>query len=986
MLQEKANERSEMILLDTRCSKLVTKQTEKSMKVRKVLMCALGLSMLYSADYAHAGKKKKSRPVEEYKVKKTGKFKSHNDERTTIAGQDWTTIKITDKVKADGISKIGVNIGGSNASSHATKFRSGFNFEGTTVRSVPIILAVEGNKIIVDGGYNYKISKAAVGVAELLTGTKMKIVSGVHAGETATIKAVKGVFFFRNDWNKKVGAVEFTIDKEFPNLKQMNTPVGVRKGQPGDCIIVENLENGKKGVLRDQEHWMSGVSLKQDTRDGGTGYNSGLFTAPAQMKFYGAVTKYNEGEVSCEFWAKAVDGSSEVQVLFDSQDKAKKVSGKLNISDKTWKKYKIKGDASKLKKYNPQFSVNSGKLLVDDIAFYVGGDKNPTSWRDYYIDFLKELDIGILRKLQMGGSTIENMLRPALECGQYVSQPGTYELALTGLLKGGKGPTAYGMYEFLELSEYMNITPWYNIPGVLQPEELEFLMEYLGGPAGTKGGDLRISQGHPKPWTDTIRQINIEYGNEPWNKFGPYFWGGFSGPDYWTSLTQRAKASKHYKKNIIFHAGSQNWSNGMAKKIAKNHPSMDRLTVAPYICHKYEDWQDHLVKTGEQNLFQMLFAHSTDTIVNKMAKVNDELVKANYGGMSVYEFNYHLTHGNGALYNRYKYTQSLGGALAIANSTLYMLEEFRAKEQCLFTLGGGPERQDFYNYNKNWPSWGISFYDAKADKLTMKPIALALKLMNKAIFDTGSALKTTMEGEIPTYEGIGVFSAIKTNLKGNGELAKMTDIPSLWSYAFKKDNKRSVAIINMDIEKDRKVAIDFAGSAKNVESWILTADNIAATAYNNSPETLALANEFKCSTEMFKNNPDLASKYTSKGHQLAFDIFKDAFNNPGDDKFLKSHFIPDAFDVWVKYSAKSIKTKDEFFVEFEKYLKNGREQKEASRALTIVSKSFLPFLQENSKEYKPLRSLVKVDMKNFKTGTKITVPKHSMQVIRWEEN
>ncbi len=959
--------------------------------LKKKFLLTVALSAIISS--AYAAKIKNQIKPEDFKLAKTGKFSSlPTNEHIRIKGQNYTTITITDKVKANNLARIGVNTGhGGSTQNDASKLRSVINFEGKIFRScVKILKNTDGNLVL----FGAPEDRYAGGIYEIYKNGALTFISGAHKGEKAKILELKRVIEFLPQWGKEVSGYELTLDKKFTNAVPMiqkkkgeKKPKGWKPKSP-DGVLIENLNLQTAGSFNPHYWWSQNVKIEQENRPGGTGKVSGRFSSDGTKKGYAHIRlsgspNSNKGEAITKFWAKKVEGSPELKVVFGTGQEVV-----VELTEK-WKLYTVKMDAAKFTDYAPQIVVTGkGQVLVDEIENYVGGDTNPTPFRDDFIATLKELDIGIFRVLQMGGNTIENMLRPRVEETVFGSSP--WYLSKNWKEKETRGRDGtYSFHEVCRLAEYMNIDPWYCIPGTLHNEEMDLLMEFLGGPKGTKGGDMRIALGHEKPWTKSLRQINIEYGNEQWNLFGPYAWGGFGGADYWHDLTARAKASPYYKKNIIFHAGSQNVSKMQAAGHCVNNGNMDRVSTAPYIWFRYNPWEEHLINTGKADLFKTVYADCLDNIAYKMGMVADELKKGGMEGMSIYEYNYHVTAGSGPLYERYRITQSLGGAINLANGMLYMQKELNTKEQNVFMLGGAKESHDYYVNSKRYPSWGITYLDEKTGKTRIKPFGYALSLMNKAIFAGGDSVQTKHKGDDPVFEAVGRFGSVWTDIK-KGEYAKMTDIPLLWSYAFKKDNKRSILLINLDTEKDHVIEIIFSGSATNVESWILTHDKIDANNYNKSFAQMALENEFLYSMQIQLGSKEWKAKYTEKylanknSGELAQEMFTDLFIPLKETPSLFHQRMKDSAARWIKNSAKKQMTLNKMLKSIAGELGKVKQSNPA-RLPGDVKKTFLTWVEKHSKEHKPMVELEKIKIKNFKTGSKINVPKHSMQVIRWEE-
>ena len=190
---------------------------------------------------------------------------------------------------------------------------------------------------------------------------------------------------------------------------------------------------------------------------------------------------------------------------------------------------------------------SGGTAKIDEISVVQQGDVNPTPFRDELVDLLKDLRPGSLRHLQIGGSSIENVLKPrevrkAFSHSRF-HQPADGTWPAHPDTNGEAGTHSYGLHEFLQLCEAVGTDPWYCTSGTLKQGEFAQLMEYLGGPVGTAMGDLRADRGHSTPWTEVFDTIHIEIGNEAWNNASAYVNGGYNGQEYWSDLFAEAKAS-----------------------------------------------------------------------------------------------------------------------------------------------------------------------------------------------------------------------------------------------------------------------------------------------------------------------------------------------------------------------------------------------------------------------------------------------------------
>ncbi len=936
-----------------------------------VLSCALFLSCLQAEDAALS-------------YEKSAKFKfGPLEERTQIEGQDFTQVTITDAVKASGLSAIGLNFGKGGAPNNpATKLRSTWSFEGPTLRSCVKVFQVNGNKVSVFGGKEY-LDKAYVGGA-------ITVLSGKYKGETAQIIGHEFGERFFPAWNKTLYGSALILDKEFPNLNAMNPSEELRalykegkvKKPYPDGLLLENMNLQHVGK-RPSGWWAENVTIENENRPGGTGTLSGRLTASgkgsrAVFRMGGAQEDVDKGEASAVFWARRVDGDAVLKVQF-----AKGISADVVITDE-WQQYTVKKALPGQKGFVVEiFLTGTGAVLIDEVAVYVGGDTNPTPFRDNYIKLLKEMNVGIFRSLQMGGNTMENFLRPRVEQNCYISSAWYMANVDKGFAGGMDG--TYGIHEVCELCEYLGIDPWYNLPGTLHEDEIDLFMEYIGGPAGTRGGDMRIALGQIEPWTEVLHQINVEYGNEQWNVFGPFSWGGYAGPGYWSGLTQRAKESPYFKDNVIFHAGSQNKSTLQAKGHCINNANMDRVSAAPYIWHSFSKKEDDLTYTEGNSLFSLCYGKSLDLIAGSMGDVDKVLREGGMEGLSIYEFNYHMTAGSAPLYNRYRTYYTLGGALNIANSILYMQKELRAKELCLFNFS-----QQYYGNKKNYPGWGITLYDRKKGEYRYRPTALAMDLMNKAILVGGDSMQTLHEGACPTFSSIGKFKAVHVS---KGALGQLTGIPLLWTYAFKNGKERSVALINLDTESDQTITLNFPGKAKNVQSWQLSNDSIYAHNEWWDFPTSSFINEFKFAFDSLKQTKAAKEKYTEEflaskaPNELAMEILKDCWVPLVERRSLGliKETMPETAQRWIEQNAQGVSSVDDMFAQLQTEFDTMNPDTQPSRIMGNTYRAVVAWIEAHSQENSPQLDVQDVQLEGLTSGMKILLPKHSMQVIKWTE-
>jgi hypothetical protein len=457
------------------------------------------------------------------------------------------------------------------------------------------------------------------------------------------------------------------------------------------------------------------------------------------------------------------------------------------------------------------FEATGGDALLDDVEIWLDGDQNPTAFRDDVVVMLKRYRPGVLRKLQMGGSTIENTIRPPLESFSYASQPGSR----TGPYEG-HSTDPYGLHDMYELCEYIGCDPWYCLPGTITLDEMKAFMEYLGAPADVGLGKLRAALGHPQPWTTVFKRIHVEFGNEAWNNAGPYQCGGYNGPDYWHDLIAAGKRSPYATPGVVFHAAGQASYAGRNEGIMRDCPNADRFSVAPYVIQGFSKEEVARYYNTPDKLFRWAFAWAIRRSISPDGAMyqNAELARAAGMELSIYEVNHHITHGDGPLPPRNELVTSIGGGINIANNMLLMLKDHHLRTQCLFSL-----IQHSYNAHGIGPVrlWGTALCMRKGHE-RYRPTFLACATANRVI--GGDLVATEHGGANPTFSAEGVFSR-----KG---VETLEGIPLIWSYAFRDGDRRGLVLVHLDTSRTRPVAIQFDGQVKSgrAKGWLLAADKI----------------------------------------------------------------------------------------------------------------------------------------------------------------
>jgi hypothetical protein len=757
-----------------------------------------------------------------------------------------TTIEITGKPLVKEVSRFGINIGGdSYYTPPKLKTRYQENFEGTVYRQC------HNGLLYPDGFLTVLVKKSTVdkwwgplGLTDnFYPGATITFLSGPHKWEKRTLKELT-YRKFKQPWEKEeVDYLFFAFD----------TPVELPDGNPVEKMgILIEQDRRREGCINQlmnegSAYWASSNAklLQDDIAKDSFGYSALLLDATENQVKIDRTTKAvtdlgrKEAYYRCSTtWEQFMESDGLWHVKFKAKDfgdarlSVKPDGPKPNVPAVTpaltseWKEFDLtftiagvpSGEGDKGGHLLFVFENASGKALVDDIQIWQEKTyENPTVFNDEFLDTLKYLRVGIVRRLMMGGTMYDTLALRMQSCradNSIVSAAGP---------RTSRGTAPWGMGDAFLLCEQLGAEAWFNVPGTLYPEEMDFFMEYIGGPVTTPGGKLRAEQGHPKPWTETLKKIHVEPGNEAWNTMFGFIAGGFNGPDYWQELFTRVKKSPYYTPKVICHSAGQNYSTPMAKEILKNTPSSDRYSIAPYQAHGLKS-QDVALMKGIEDFYAWCMFYPLENLKHSMSK-QGAVSKETGVEFSIYEVNNHLTEGVMRKSSKDfdpKYLDwvntfvcSAPAAVANMNHMLAMLKDYGVRSQCFFTFEG--------NYHEV-RLWG-SVLNMKKGEERFRPNGLALRLVNGAI---GGDLIETAQADTPAVSVTGYFPGPKS------KEATTVENPVITSYAFKDGKKNSLILANMDLLRAHTVAIRFPGGfTGTAKSETLAPDNLIDT---NEPE------------------------------------------------------------------------------------------------------------------------------------------------------
>ena len=734
-----------------------------------------------------------------------------------------TTVTLTDEVIRKDCIPFGVNI---IRMLDSLKKPIQVNFEGTNHR-----LALKG-ELYADGYLCYQYTSNQEKSSNKKTfwiGAKVTMLSGPAKGQSRTIKQIEFREVAAHLWEyqkkQKRRYAYFTFDKPLtglpPETERVNyaTAKYEKAWELGKMVGADPFKN--VGVLLHKDYHVGYIDRQRGYRLGKNNKRSeAVLNDVPPGSFGNAALLVEDGEVSFEignhgyndcndiykmdFWAKAGKGSSEIKITWDRLDQ---VAGKTIKPTSKWERYQLSFDlngqfpdlsidalAKKQLKARAVFEISGGEVHLDDIEMWREGADNPTDFLDDFVEELKDANVSTLRMIQEGGDSPHNVMQERMKQRQFDCTMVTDKGKSAGVSSWFMRNRTFTMPELYRLCEYLGCDPWYSLPGTIYVEEMDAYMEYLGAPADVGYGKLRAEQGHPKPWTDTLGTIYVEFANEIWNTAGDYPVSSYDGRDYWDDLIRRAKASPYYRGNIVFIMGTA----GKTEYVKEADLYMTR---APYVVH---DLPPKILEVcgDTKGLFRWFFANSQDSnwdgkVINFLYKTTQKMGR----GIGVYEVNYHVKKPKSTEKEQKHFVHSVAAGVNILNAMLGQVERFGAQPQCIFDYC----RMYFHDHLFG----GVITH--KKGKQRYRPTWLAFKEVNRAL--KGDLLKTEQTGT-PTFKA---KRGKKSSQLSEGEY------DSIYSYAFKDGSRYSLILINIDLDQDLQVKIEFPGkSLSGAEQRVLS--------------------------------------------------------------------------------------------------------------------------------------------------------------------
>jgi hypothetical protein len=340
--------------------------------------------------------------------------------------------------------------------------------------------------------------------------------------------------------------------------------------------------------------------------------------------------------------------------------------------------------------------------------------------------------------------------------------------------------------------------------GETTPQDMQNLIEFLGGSSSTPYGAKRAALGQSAPWTSVFPKIHIELGNEMWN----YAMTGEAIPDpvvyghRATLIFAAARASASYKPGSFdLIMGSQAVNPSYTQQELANSSGYDSVDVAPYLFYSLNDY------SSDEAIFGPMFAQPEQTDSTSKGYMAQQAQTAATAGktpaeLAIYEVNLSTVSGTAPQQVVNQVVGGVGAGIAVANHMLLMLRDLGITTQNMFNL---PEYLNgFTNTAKgggeSTPLWG-SVIDMGGPTNVARPTYLAEQLANSAILPT--MLATTVTGANPTWN---------QPLSKNDDVNRiqLANAHYLQSFAFTDGTRSSVVVINLS--RSGSLPVTFSGA------------------------------------------------------------------------------------------------------------------------------------------------------------------------------
>jgi len=536
------------------------------------------------------------------------------------------------------------------------------------------------------------------------------------------------------------------------------------------------------------------------------------------------------GEYRLSFWARGKDNGDRIRVRFFREGEGTFLDETISLSP-DWQRiervFSVADDLDPVREYTDaeyhpilgftlRAMMQGSEVWIDDVSLESTSHRNPTSFTDLYIEKLKELNPGILRDWSSQlGCTLDNQLTTQWERRSNGFSP-----------KARKATSfSYSLHEFLELCREIDAEPWYVIPPTFSRTDLQNLVEYL---AAAESGQhpyalKRATLGQPLPWTSIFPVIHLEFGNEMWGSGSgddPFMGSSVNGgvrlgtiaSDRFGILRSSPFFSESSFDLVI---GGQAGYPGRQREIEQNSSNHGSLALAPYF-GILDSWRN------DEEIYLPLFAGPFFQVSSgRMKESFSHIENAGRGtSISIYEINFHTTHGDAPIDVRNEYLTGVASGLALPLYMLVYQREMAVRDQCAFSSLQYSFRLQNGGYARLWGM--LRDLEATGRK---RPTFLGVELANRAV--RKNILYTKQGGDNPTWT--------QKPLNGVGE---DTEVSYIQSFAYRDNDFRSLILFNLSLDRNLSVQLDLPDSPTGPA---LLHSLASASIRDNNEDSLGLA-------------------------------------------------------------------------------------------------------------------------------------------------
>lgn len=483
-------------------------------------------------------------------------------------------------------------------------------------------------------------------------------------------------------------------------------------------------------------------------------------------------------------------------------------------------------------------TVTGGAAYLDNVDFEQTGTDatNTTVFTDAVINDLATYNPGFLRYwVSQNGETVDNWTLPNNQ--RSISAGGTGYFALPT----GSASNQLSLEDYLNVCKKLGTIPYLELPVTISTADAANLVNFLAGTSGTYAA-RRIAFGQTAPWPSVFPTIDITFCNECWN------FSSFAGQ----ALPARgsAPASEYYydysvRAGQVYAAmrAASDWTSVI--QLGFNVQTAVTITVGldtsvtrakpdfiegngytdiwmPSCTSDAGCWTSPIVG-AYLKAYGTTDPYSYHTAINNVTSTLGNICGAS--GTAACQFNVYEW-GNGVTQSGLDQTHMDHLTAGAGEAAIYALN-FLGSEQTY-----GLPSQSAFSFTEYVQSgsprpklWG-NIVDAGGATNNVRPDYLGMQLVNQAI-GTGSMYSAVLSSA-PTFN----YTANSNGADNTHPVPSTSNVPYLYSWAFKNGSSRSLVLINTDLSASH--TFTFAGT--NPPTGTVTVKSVSASSVNSMNE------------------------------------------------------------------------------------------------------------------------------------------------------